>query len=185
MSHEQTTTEQQQQQQHKDLATGIPDPEVVPKAKRRQFTAKYKLRIVREADACTEPGQIGSLLRREGLYSSYLTKWRQQREDGQLQALSSKKRGRKPEDPSVEELAQLQRENKRCNARSGRTRVLISTMPCPPATMLAKASSSLSIGRWSMTFCRMCTCCSTGFQRRFCRMSTPITARLARLENSV
>ncbi len=98
MSHEQTTTEQQQQQQEqkkqkqeqKDLATRIPDPEVVPKAKRRQFTTKYKLRIVREADACTEPGQIGSLLRREGLYSSYLFKWRQQREEGQLQALSPK-----------------------------------------------------------------------------------------------
>jgi transposase-like protein len=125
MSHEQTTTEQQQQQQQKDLAAGIPDPEVVPKAKRRQFTAKYKLRIVREADACTEPGQIGSLLRREGLYSSYLSKWRQQREDGQLQAFSSKKRGRKPEDPSVEELAQLQRENERLRARLEQAEIII------------------------------------------------------------
>ncbi len=129
MSHEQTTTEQQQQQQEqkqqKDLATRIPDPEVVPKAKRRQFTAKYKLRIVREADACTEPGQIGSLLRREGLYSSYLSKWRQQREDGQLQALSSKKRGRKPEDPSVEELAQLQRENERLRVRLEQAEIII------------------------------------------------------------
>ncbi len=128
MSHEQTTTEQQQQQQEqqqKDLATRIPDPEVVPKAKRRQYTAKYKLRIVREADACTEPGQIGSLLRREGLYSSYLSKWRQQREDGQLQALSSKKRGRKPEDSSVEELAQLQRENERLRARLEQAEIII------------------------------------------------------------
>jgi transposase-like protein len=133
MSHEQTTTEQQQQQQEqkkqkqeqKDLATRIPDPEVVPKAKRRQFTAKYKLRIVREADACTESGQIGSLLRREGLYSSYLSKWRQQREDGQLQALSSKKRGRKPEDPSVEELAQLQRENERLRVRLEQAEIII------------------------------------------------------------
>ncbi len=128
MSHEQTTTEQQQQQQEqqqKDLATRIPDPEVVPKAKRRQFTAKYKLRIVREADACTESGQIGSLLRREGLYSSYLSKWRQQREEGQLQALSSKKRGRKPEDPSVEELAQLQRENERLRARLEQAEIII------------------------------------------------------------
>ena len=128
MSHEQTTTEQQQQQQEqlqKGLATRIPDPEVVLKAKRRQYTAKYKLRIVREADACTEPGQIGSLLRREGLYSSYLSKWRQQREDGQLQALSSKKRGRKPEDPSVEELAQLQRENERLRARLEQAEIII------------------------------------------------------------
>ena len=125
MSHEQTTTEQQQQQEQKDLATRVPDPEVVPKAKRRQFSAKYKLRIVREADACTEPGQIGSLLRREGLYSSYLSKWRQQREDGQLQALSSKKRGSKPEDPSVEELAQLQRENERLRARLEQAEIII------------------------------------------------------------
>jgi transposase-like protein len=128
MSHEQTTTkqqEQQQEQQQKGLATRIPDPEVVPKAKRRQFTAKYKLRIVREADACSEPGQIGSLLRREGLYSSYLSKWRQQREDGQLQALSSRKRGRKPEDPAVEELAQLQRENERLRARLEQAEIII------------------------------------------------------------
>ena len=128
MSHEQTTTEQQQQQQEqqqKELATRIPDPEVVPKAKRRQFTAEYKLRIVREADACTEPGQIGSLLRREGLYSSYLSKWRQQREEGQLQALSSKKRGRKGQDPSLEELAQLQRENERLRTRLEQAEIII------------------------------------------------------------
>ena len=128
MSHEQTTTperKQQQQQEQKDLATRIPDPEVVPKAKRRQFTAKYKLRIVREADACTEPGQIGSLLRREGLYSSYLSKWRQQREEGQLQALSSRKRGRKDKDSSVEELAQLQRENERLRARLEQAEIII------------------------------------------------------------
>jgi len=125
MSHEQTTTEQQQEQQQKDLAARTPDPEVVPKAKRRQFTAEYKLRIVREADACTEPGQIGSLLRREGLYSSYLSKWRQQREEGQLQALSSKKRGRKPEDASVGELAQLQCENERLRARVEQAEIII------------------------------------------------------------
>ena len=123
MSHEQTTTEQQQQQ--RDLGTTIPDPEVVPKAKRRQFTAEYKLRIVREADACTEPGQIGALLRREGLYSSYLSKWRQQREAGQLQALSSRKRGRKPQDPSVEELARLQRENEQLRARLEQAEIII------------------------------------------------------------
>lgn len=123
MSHEQTTIEQQQQQ--KDLAARVPDPEVVPKAKRRQFTAEYKLRIVREADACTEPGQIGSLLRREGLYSSYLSTWRRQREEGQLQALSSKKRGRKGQDPSAEELAQLQRENERLRTRLEQAEIII------------------------------------------------------------
>jgi len=129
MSHEQTTMEQQQQQeqkqQQKDLAARVPDPEVVPKAKRRQFTAEYKLRIVREADAGTEPGQIGSLLRREGLYSSYLSTWRRQREEGQLQALSSKKRGRKGQDPSAEELAQLQRENGRLRARLEQAEIII------------------------------------------------------------
>jgi len=133
MSHEQTTMEQQQQQQEQkqqkqqqeDLAARVPDPEVVPKAKRRQFTAEYKLRIVREADAGTEPGQIGSLLRREGLYSSYLSTWRRQREKGQLQALSSKKRGRKGQDPSAEELAQLQRENERLRARLEQAEIII------------------------------------------------------------
>ena len=127
MSHEPTITEQQQQQQEppSDRSTVIPDPEVVPRAKRRQFTAEYKLRIIREADACAEPRQIGSLLRREGLYSSYLSKWRQQREEGQLQALSSRKRGRKSRGPSVTELAELQRENERLRARLAQTEIII------------------------------------------------------------
>src|SRR5829696_3501578 len=65
-----------------------PDPEVPEKAKRRRFSAEYKLAIVREADACTEPGEIGALLRRERLYSSDLVDWRRQREAGALQALA-------------------------------------------------------------------------------------------------
>jgi transposase-like protein len=69
-----------------------PDPEVVPKAKRRRFSAEYKLRILREADACSEPGEIGSLLRREGLYSSHLSNWRRQRQSGTLAGLKPKKR---------------------------------------------------------------------------------------------
>ena len=127
MSHEQTTTErqQQQQEQQKDLAARIPDPEVVPKAKRRQFTAQYKLRIVREADACTELGQIGELLRREGLYSSHLSKWRQQRARGQLQGLAPKKRGRKSQDPSAAELAQLRRENERLRVQLEQAEIII------------------------------------------------------------
>jgi transposase-like protein len=60
----------------------VPDPEVVPQAKRRRFSAKYKLRILEEAEGCRKPGEIGALLRREGLYSSYLTAWRRQRERG-------------------------------------------------------------------------------------------------------
>ena len=56
-----------------------PDPQVTPKAERRRFNTEYKLRILSEADACTERGQLGALLRREGLYSSHLEKWREQR----------------------------------------------------------------------------------------------------------
>ena len=73
-----------------------PDPEVVAKPTRRQFTATYRLRILEEADRCTEPGEVGRLLRREGLYSSHLTAWRKARRKGSLQGLSSKKRGAKP-----------------------------------------------------------------------------------------
>jgi transposase len=122
MSHEQTTEQQQQQGERE---TKIPDPEVVLKAERRQFTAEYKLRIVEEADACTESGRIGALLRREGLYSSHLSKWRQLRKEGQLQALSIKKRGRKAQDPSLAELAKLQRENDRLRARLEQAEMII------------------------------------------------------------
>lgn len=71
-----------------------PDPEVPERPQRRRFSAELKLAILREADACTEPGQIGALLRREGLYSSHLVDWRRQREAGTLEALSGR-RGRK------------------------------------------------------------------------------------------
>jgi transposase len=93
----------------------LPDPEVLEKPIRRRFTADYKLRIVQEADRCTEPGQIGALLRREGLYSSQLGAWRNQRQQGQLQALRDDKRGRKPliPHPVQVELDQLRRENQR------------------------------------------------------------------------
>jgi transposase-like protein len=85
---------------------GLPDPEVVEKPKRRRFSAEYRLRIVREADACKEPGEIGALLRREGLYSSLLTAWRRQREAGALAGLEPKKRGPKAKaaDPRVKRL---------------------------------------------------------------------------------
>lgn len=92
-----------------------PDPEVVPQAKRRRFTAKYKLSILEKADACTEPGQLGALLRREGLYSSNLKNWRRQREQGSLTGLAPKKRGPRP-DPDREMLkriAKLEKENLR------------------------------------------------------------------------
>lgn len=73
-----------------------PDPEVVAKPTRRQFTAEYRLRILEEAERCTQPGEVGRLLRREGLYSSHLTAWRKARRKGSLQGLSAKKRGAKP-----------------------------------------------------------------------------------------
>ena len=73
-----------------------PDPEVVAKPKRRKFTAQYRLRILEEAESCTQPGEVGRLLRREGLYSSHLTEWRRARREGSLQGLTPSKRGRKP-----------------------------------------------------------------------------------------
>jgi transposase len=93
-----------------------PDPEVPAKAKRRRFSAEYKLAILREADACTQPGQIGALLRREGLYSSHLVDWRRQREVGALQALA-RRRGRAPADPAAAELERLRRDNQRLAAK--------------------------------------------------------------------
>lgn len=81
-----------------------PDPEVPERPKRRRFTAEYKLAILKEADAATEPGEIGALLRREGLYSSHLVDWRRQRDAGVLQALG-KKRGRPRPDPKDREIA--------------------------------------------------------------------------------
>jgi transposase-like protein len=93
----------------------VPDPEVPEKAKRRQFSPEYKLRVLREADACRGEGEIGALLRREGLYSSHLTTWRRQRETGALAGMRARKRGPKGrgEDPRLKqqerEIARLQR----------------------------------------------------------------------------
>jgi transposase-like protein len=101
-----------------------PDPQVVPKAERRRFSAEYKLRILVEADACSERGQIGALLRREGLYSSHLDKWRKQRAGGALEALGGQKRGRKPE-PQAAEMARLQCENEQLRSRLQRAEHII------------------------------------------------------------
>jgi transposase len=109
------------------LSSGSPDPEVLPKASRRTFSAAEKLRILHEADACTQPGQIGALLRREGLYSSHLVKWRRLRAAGQLQALAPQPRGPKPASPALaaEELAQLRQENARLQARLAQAELII------------------------------------------------------------
>lgn len=100
--------------------------EVTPKARRRSFTAEYKRRILREADACKQPGQIGALLRREGLYSSHLTEWRVARERGDL-AGETKPRGPKPKpvDPHEARVRELERENARLEARLKRAEAII------------------------------------------------------------
>jgi transposase len=105
----------------------VPDPEVVPTAKRRRFAAQEKLRILEEADACTKPGELGALLRREAIYSSYLSRWRRARDRGQLQALSPKRRGPKPPANSelMREMAKLRRENERLRARLAQAETII------------------------------------------------------------
>ena len=103
------------------------DPEVTERPVRRRFLAEYKLQILRQADACDESGQLGELLRREGLYSSHLNTWRKQREQGTLDALTPKKRGRKPRDhdPLIEENRRLERVNKRLVERLRQAEVII------------------------------------------------------------
>ncbi len=95
-----------------------PDPEVLERAKRRRFTAKYKLHVLEKADACREPGEVAALLRREGLYSSHLTDWRRARREGALGALG-KQRGPigRRRDPVARENEQLRKENARLQQR--------------------------------------------------------------------
>jgi len=104
-----------------------PDPEVAEKKYRRKFTAKYKLRILKQADSCTEQGQLGALLRREGLYSSNLTTWRRQRDKGLLSALAPKKRGRKksPKNPLADRVARLEKENRRLQDKLAKAQIII------------------------------------------------------------
>jgi len=113
-----------------DVAIPRPDVsevEVVAKAIRRRFTAEYKRKILREADACTAPGAIGALLRREGLYSSHLTTWRAQRERGELAGLTPRPRGPapKPKNPLAGKVAALERAVSRLTARAERAEALV------------------------------------------------------------
>jgi len=109
------------------VKTVVSNPEVSEKASRRSYTAEYKRLILREAEDCKEQGQIGALLRREGLYFSHLTVWRGQVERGTLDALSSKKRGpqaRKP-DPSVRRIAEQEKEIQKLRARLKKAELII------------------------------------------------------------
>lgn len=107
-----------------DMREATPDPEVTERATRRRFSAEYKLRILREADACKGDGDLGRLLRREGLYSSSLSTWRRQRDAIAKVGLGEKKRGRKAkvEDPRVKQLA---RENARLRRRLDRAEAIL------------------------------------------------------------
>ena len=103
----------------------VPDPEVEMRAKRRQFSAQDKLRILNEADSCSGPGQIGALVRREGIYWSYLTDWRRELENGQLQGLQARKRGR-PSDEQSREVRELRSENEQLKAQLAQAELIIS-----------------------------------------------------------
>ena len=90
-----------------------PNPEVLERARRRQFTASYKLRILEEADRCVVSGQLGVLLRREGLYSSHLAQWRRHRAEGSLAALAPQRRGQVASAIDPSEFARLRHDNER------------------------------------------------------------------------
>lgn len=93
------------------------ETEIPERATRRRFSKEYKLRVLEQADRCKKPGEVGALLRREGLYSSHLTTWREQRREGTLKELG-RKRGPKPKRTSEQiELEKLQRENERLRER--------------------------------------------------------------------
>ena len=106
------------------LLVGVAGPELVEGPRRRRFTAEYKLRVLREVDACSRPGEIGALLRREGLYSSLLTEWRRARETGALQVLG-RPRGRRPSDPRDAQIVALERRAERAEAELAKARRVI------------------------------------------------------------
>jgi transposase len=109
------------------VPVAIEDVQVAAKPRRRTYTAEYKRRILKEADACRTPGAIGALLRREGLYSSHLVQWRRARGRGELAALTPKKRGRKPMpvDPRDRKIAELLRQLAQMTGRAERAEALV------------------------------------------------------------
>ena len=109
------------------VTVGLEDVQVAAKPRRRTYTAEYKRRILKAADACATPGAVGALLRREGLYSSHLVVWRRARARGELAALTPKKRGRKPTpvDPRERKIAELERHLAQVTARAERAEALV------------------------------------------------------------
>ena len=105
----------------------LTEVEVVAKAERRRFTVEYKQRVLREADNCQRPGEIGALLRREGLYWSNLTHWRKQRENGELAGLKGKRRGpqRREKNPLAERVRELERDNAQLKRRAERAEGIV------------------------------------------------------------
>lgn len=116
-----------------EVLAKVPPTQVEPRAKRRVFSIEFKRRIVEQAAACSEPGAIGALLRREGLYSSHLTDWRREYEAGDLQGYGRLRRGpiapEKPLPPATDELQQrveqLERENQRLRLRAVKAEALV------------------------------------------------------------
>jgi len=105
----------------------LTEVEVVAKAERRRFTGEYKAKVLREADSCKQPGEIGALLRREGLYWSNLTTWRKQRENGELAGLKGKQRGpqRREKNLLAERVRELERDNARLKRRAERAEGIV------------------------------------------------------------
>lgn len=128
---------------------GTPDPEVPLKAQRRRFTAEYKAEILRRADACqTGSGELGELLRKEGLYSSHLSVWREQRSRGALNGLQPKKRGPKTKrDPRALDLERLRRENGRLKQRLDQAELIIEVQKKLSALLGLSPISSDDSGR--------------------------------------
>jgi len=111
----------------KPVLKPVPDPEVSDRPKRRTFTAAYKLAILREVDACTELGEIGAILRREGLYSSRISDWRRKRTAGELQSLAPRRQGRsrRQRNPLQQENERLRRESERLQEELRKARIII------------------------------------------------------------
>jgi transposase len=109
---------------HAERMAEVPDPEVPERAKRRRFSADYKLAILDELDRAVEPGAKGAILRREGLYTSHIVEWRRARDAGALEALG-RSRGRKPANPLAGEVERLRRRTQRLETELDQARLVI------------------------------------------------------------